>query len=164
MKNIKRFLSLAPLPVSKKFQSKIFAQILLDRHLSLAEDVLPEFLCGFRPSCGAIDMIFCVRQLQENNNGPLFSFSEIWKRPLTKCHNILCGLSSQCMFVHQTLSNWCVSSMTEWLGESVIGPLSGPFPINSSLKQGYVLVPTCFCLYMAAMLNENPLETPSIGL
>ena len=47
--------------------SKIFARILLDRLLVLAEDVLPESQCGFRPSRGTIDMIFCARQLQEES-------------------------------------------------------------------------------------------------
>ena len=44
--------------------SKIFARILLDRLLVLAEDVLPESQCGFRPSRGTI---VCVRQLQEKS-------------------------------------------------------------------------------------------------
>ena len=46
---------------------KIFARILLDRLLQLAEEILPESQCGFRPSRGTIDMIFCARQLQEKS-------------------------------------------------------------------------------------------------
>ena len=45
---------------------KIFARILLDRLLQLAEEILPESQCGFRPR-GTIDMIFCARQLQEKS-------------------------------------------------------------------------------------------------
>ena len=51
---------------------KIFARILLVRLLQLAEEILPESQCGFRPSRGTIDMIFYATQLQEkvvsNNN------------------------------------------------------------------------------------------------
>ena len=47
--------------------SKSFARILLHRLLTLAEDVLPESQCGFRPSRGTVDMIVRVRQLQEKS-------------------------------------------------------------------------------------------------
>ena len=46
---------------------KIFALILLYRLLELAEEVLPESQCGFRPARGTIDMIFCACQLQEKS-------------------------------------------------------------------------------------------------
>ena len=36
---------------------KIFARILLDRLLQLAEEILPESQCGFRPSRGTIDIV-----------------------------------------------------------------------------------------------------------
>ncbi|XP_076034523.1 uncharacterized protein LOC143021120 [Oratosquilla oratoria] len=43
---------------------QIFARLLLDRLLKLAEEVLPESQCGFRPSRGTVDTI-CARKLQE---------------------------------------------------------------------------------------------------
>ncbi|KAI8522009.1 hypothetical protein Bbelb_017630 [Branchiostoma belcheri] len=46
---------------------KIFARILLDRLLIVAEEVLPESQCGFRLSCGTTDMIFCARLFQEKS-------------------------------------------------------------------------------------------------
>jgi len=42
--------------------------------------------------------------------------------------------------------------------------LSEPFPITGGLKQGCVLSPTCFSLYVAAMLNEVPPTSPGINL
>jgi len=42
--------------------------------------------------------------------------------------------------------------------------LSEPFPITGSLKKGCVLDPTCFSLYVAAMLNEVPPTSPGINL
>ncbi|XP_068675587.1 uncharacterized protein [Montipora foliosa] len=44
---------------------KLFAKILLNRLTPLAEEVLPESQCGFRPLRGIIDMIFALRQIQE---------------------------------------------------------------------------------------------------
>ena len=44
---------------------KILARILLNRILPLAEEVLPESQCGFRPTRGTTDMVFVARLLQE---------------------------------------------------------------------------------------------------
>nr|XP_014354063.1 PREDICTED: RNA-directed DNA polymerase from mobile element jockey-like [Latimeria chalumnae] len=44
---------------------KILARILLNRLLPLAEEILPESQCGFRPSRGTTDMIFVAREIQE---------------------------------------------------------------------------------------------------
>jgi len=44
---------------------KILARILLNRLQIVAEIILPESQCGFRPSRGTIDMIFCACQLLE---------------------------------------------------------------------------------------------------
>ena len=45
---------------------KILARILLNRiSLHIMPDVVPEIQCGFRSSRITIDMIFCLRQLQE---------------------------------------------------------------------------------------------------
>ena len=44
---------------------KLFAKILLNRLTPLAEEVLSESQCGFRPSRGTINMIFALRQIHE---------------------------------------------------------------------------------------------------
>nr|XP_027237025.1 uncharacterized protein LOC113828287 [Penaeus vannamei] len=57
---------------------KILARILLNRLQIVAEIILPESQCGFRPSRGTIDMIFCARQLQEKSKEqqkPIFLIS-----------------------------------------------------------------------------------------
>ena len=48
--------------------SQIFAKILLQRLLVVAKDVLPEAQCGFRSSRSTNDIIFTLRQLQENKS------------------------------------------------------------------------------------------------
>jgi len=40
-------------------------RILFNRLLPVAEELLPETNCGFRPSRGTMDMIFSARQIQE---------------------------------------------------------------------------------------------------
>jgi len=42
--------------------------------------------------------------------------------------------------------------------------LSEPFPITGGLKQECVLAPTCFSLYVAAMLNQVPPSSPGINV
>ena len=45
---------------------KIFARILLNRLSShITTEVVPETQCGFRSNRSTLDMIFCLRQLQE---------------------------------------------------------------------------------------------------
>ena len=48
---------------------KVFAKVVLERLLPLAERVYPESQCGFRSGRTTIDMIFSVRQLQEQKHG-----------------------------------------------------------------------------------------------
>lgn len=148
--------------------SKIFARILLDRLLTLAEDVLPESQCGFRPSRGTIDMIFCARQLQEKSleqqQPIMFIFWDLKKAfdkvPRPAMWAVLARYGCPPDFV----------KLVRALHDGMVGrvchqnSLSGPFPINGGLKQGCVLAPTCFSLYTAAMLNEIPPDTPSIDL
>ena len=44
------------------------------------------------------------------------------------------------------------------------GNISETFEINGGLKQGCVLAPTLFALYTAAMMNEIPLDAPSVEI
>ncbi|XP_064115083.1 uncharacterized protein LOC135221191 [Macrobrachium nipponense] len=44
---------------------KVLARILTTRLTPLAEKILPESQCGFRPARGTTDMVFSARQLQE---------------------------------------------------------------------------------------------------
>ena len=53
---------------------KVFARILLNRLSTVAESILPEAQCGFRPGRGTVDMIFSLKQIQEKcieQNRPL---------------------------------------------------------------------------------------------
>ena len=74
---------------------KVFVLILLNRLKTLAEKVLPETQCGFRPNRGTTDVVFCARQLQEksteNNIDPFTWCSMTLKKLLIVCQERLCG-------------------------------------------------------------------------
>ena len=65
---------------------KLFARVALYRLQKLAERVYPESQCGFRSKRSTVDMIFSVRQLQENckeQHQPLYIAFIDLTRPLT---------------------------------------------------------------------------------
>ena len=141
---------------------KIFARILLDRLLQLAEEILPESQCGFRPSRGTIDMIFCARKLQEK--------SREQQQPLMQIFWDLRKAFDQVADPGQIRLSDCFINLIRALHDGMTarviqqGNVSETFEINGGLKQGCVLAPTLFALYTAAMMNEIPLDAPSVEI
>ena len=45
---------------------KTVARIILNRLIAVSEANLPDAKCGFRPGRSTVDMIFTIRQVQEN--------------------------------------------------------------------------------------------------
>ena len=65
---------------------KIFARVILVHLQKLAERVYPESQCGFRAARSTVDMVFSLRQLQENcrdSRCPCTSLSSISRRRST---------------------------------------------------------------------------------
>ena len=147
---------------------KIFARILLDRLLELAEEVLPESQCGFRPSRGTIDMVFCARQLQEKSleqqQPAMFIFWDLKKAfdkvPRLALWAVLARFGCPPDFVS------LIRALHDGMFGRVLhqGALSDPFSINGGLRQGCPLAPVGFSLYVAALINEIPPEMPAIDL
>ena len=142
---------------------KILAKMILNRLLNLSEEVLPESQCGFRAGRSTTDMIFTIRQLQEKaieQHVPLYivfvDFSKafdtvdrgtLWKVLETYgCPNDLVNLIRE---FHDGLTG----------SVSIGGEASESFKIGHGVKQGCVLAPTLFALYLTAVL-----ETMSIDL
>ena len=147
---------------------KILARILLNRLLTLSENILPESQCGFRTNRGTIDMIFCARQIQEKcreqqkDLGMIFydlekAFDSV---PRPAMWEVLKRFGCPAKFV----------SLIRALHEGMVGRvqhqtgLTEPFPITGGLKQGCVLAPTLFSIYLAAMLYDIPNDSPGVEL
>ncbi|CAH1249934.1 Hypp8727 [Branchiostoma lanceolatum] len=147
---------------------KIFAHVLLDRLLTVAEEVLPESQCGFRPSRGTTDMIFCARLLQEKSREqrrPLFFvFWDLEKafdsvpRPAMWATLRRFGCSNHFTELVQALHDGMTGRVV------TKNTISDPFSITTGLKQGCVLAPTLFSLYLGAMIHELPDTASGIQL
>ena len=136
---------------------KVFARILLNRLSKLAENVLPETQCGFRPGRGTVDMIFSLKQIQEKcieQNRPLYmvfvdftkGFDTVHRETLWKilrkigCPNLFVDLIAS---LHKDMK----------VSVSLKGELSKPFDVQNGVKQGCVLAPTLFSLFFSKVLD-----------
>lgn len=147
---------------------KIFARILLSRLQEIAEQILPESQCGFRASRGTTDMIFCARQLQEKSREqqkPLFIvFYDLEKAfdrvPRAAMWRVLKRFGCPDNYIS------LVRALHENTSGRVLhqGKLSEEFEITCGLKQGCVLAPTLFALYLAAMMHEIPSDNPGVDI
>ena len=132
---------------------KIFARILLNRLSShITPEVVPETQCGFRSNRSTVDMIFCLRQLQEKCIEQ--------DRPLYNC---VCRLHEG---IRHRWEDWTMAAtekfttMIESLHTGMMvnvrngGEVSDTFAITNGVKQGCVLAPTLFSIFLSAMLEE----------
>jgi len=137
---------------------KILSRILLNRiNMHVAPVVLPESHCGFRGDRGTMDMIFCLRQTQEKcieQNMPLYAvFIDFTKAFDTVSRDglwqVLTKFGCPAKFVN------IVKSLHSGMQASVAygNNHSKEFAVTNGVKQGCVLAPTLFSLYLLAMLE-----------
>ncbi len=144
---------------------KALARVLANRLTPLSESILPESQSGFHPNRGTTDMIFTTRQLQE------------------KCREQ--NLSLYMAFIDLTKAFDSVNRQTLWLVLAKIGcpekyirilrllhdnmsatVLSGsgdetePFRVDTGVKQGCVIAPTLFSIFVAAILHLTSKHLP----
>ena len=142
---------------------KILAKIILGRIQDISENVLPESQCGFRANRSTIDMIFTLRQLQEKSkeqHRPLYivfvdfskAFDTVDRETLWKVLKIY-GCPDDLIKLVREFHDGMNGRV------SVGGDISDLFEIKHGVKQGCVLAPTLFALYLAAVL-----DTMSINL
>lgn len=136
---------------------KVFARILLNRLSSYAENFLPEAQRGFRRGRGKVDMI-SLKQIQEKcveQNMPLYmvfvdftkAFDTVDRTTLWK---ILLKLECPNHFTN------LISALHAGVKASVRlkGELSDPFEVNNGVKQGCVVAPTLFSIFLTIELNR----------
>ena len=138
---------------------KIFARVLLQRLSNqVAEAILPETQCGFRPNRSTTDMVFAARQIQEKcreqNKGLYFAFFDLTKAFDTvnreALWKILARYGCPTKFIN----------LVKLLHEGMQGrvksdnALSEAFNITNGVKQGCVLAPSLFGIYLTAVIQE----------
>ena len=141
------------------FLEKLFARILLNRLSTVAESILPEAQCGFRPGRGTVDMIFSLKQIQEKcieQNRPLYMVFVDFTKAFDTVHRdtlwkILRKIGCPEVFTDMiaSLHNGMKASV------SLKGDLSQPFDVLNGVKQGCVLAPTLFSIFLTTVLNTT---------
>ncbi|KAL7865124.1 hypothetical protein SRHO_G00103710 [Serrasalmus rhombeus] len=136
---------------------KALARVLTNRLTPLSESILPESQSGFRPHRGTTDMIFTVRQLQEKcreQNQPLYmAFIDLTKA-FDSVHRealwlVLAKIGCPEKYIRVLrLLHDNMSAMV--LGDS--GDESAPFRVDKGVKQGCVIAPTLFSIFVAVIL------------
>lgn len=138
---------------------KVLARILLTRLVDkVSEQHLPETQCGFRPGRSTTDMIFIVRQLQEKcieQHMDLFAiFIDLTKAFDCINRNALWTILQKlgCPRKFSNLIRLLHQDMTGEVYAS--GETSEPFLISTGVKQGCVLAPVLFNLFLTQMLHH----------
>lgn len=137
---------------------KILAHIINTRLSALAEEILPESQCGFRPNRGTIDAIFVVKQMQEKcleQQQPLYlCFVDLEKAFDRVPREALWGVlrRSGCPPKFLDIIRQFHDSM---MGRVQFGDgLSEGFPVTCGVKQGCVMAPTLFGIYFGAVITD----------
>ena len=136
---------------------KLFARVLNDRLQLVVEEVVSDTQCGFRTGRGCVDMIFCVRQLVEkaieHNTKIFLLFVDLCKaydsvpRQALWCalrkYGILENLIELVHSFHESMSTTV----------TVCGEKSSSFPVTNGLRQGCIIAPTLFILYLDLVIR-----------
>ena len=138
---------------------KFFARILLNRLSShITPEVEPETQCDFRSNRSTVDMILCLRQLQEKcieQDRPLYIvFVDFTKEFNTVERTVLWQLLRKygCPEKFSTMIESLHTGMMVNVRNGV--EVSDTFAITNGVKQGCVLASTPFFIFPSAMLEE----------
>ncbi|XP_076043659.1 uncharacterized protein LOC143026773 [Oratosquilla oratoria] len=136
---------------------KVLAGIINNRLKVIADQILPETQCGFRPERGTIDMIFSVWQLQEKcyeQHQPLYlAFIDLTKAFDCVCRQLLWKILKKVGCPDKFIT--IVQLFHDEISASVLanGGNSKPFKVDFGVKKGCVLAPTLFSIFVAAILH-----------
>ena len=137
---------------------KVFSQILLDRMKKQTEICISESQFGFRPERGTVDAIFITRQVLEkakehNINVHMnfidfkSAFDTIWRKALWKMM-ISFGVDQKIVRIIEGLYNNTECAIV------IDGNLTKWFSVNVGVRQGCLLSPTLFNIFLDFVMKE----------
>ena len=147
---------------------KILARILLRRLQKVAENVLPESQAGFRAGRGTVDMVFSARQIlekcREQQMPTAMIFYDLEKAFDSVTRSLMWDILERygCPRPFVLL----IRGFHDGMQARVLaaGSVTDSFEVGTGLKQGCVLAPTLFSLFMAAALSWLPDNLPGIDV
>ena len=137
---------------------KVFVRIVLDRlSQHITPKVVPESQCGFRPNRSTIDMIFSLGQIQEKcleqDQRLYIVFVNFTKASDTVGRTGLWKLLRKygCPEKFTSMIESLHSGMKAKVNDG--GGTSEAFNVTNGVKQGCVMAPTLFSIFLSAMLD-----------
>jgi hypothetical protein len=136
---------------------KVMMRLLVNRMVKALESQLPEAQCGFRAQRSTVDMMFSARQLQEKcreQRRPLYwCFVD-----LTKAYDTVHRGALWRVLEKQGVPLKVVGLMRDFhdgMKSALLSDdgVSESFEIKNGLRQGCVMAPNAFLLYLAAVLT-----------
>ena len=141
--------------------SKVICKIIQNR-LMTVDKLLRESQCGFRPDRGCVDQLFCLRALMEKAHEfhtPLYlHFIDLTKAYDSVSRSVLWNVLEQRYHFPPKLLRIIKALHFGTRGKvRTYGHLSRPFQIMNGVRQGDVLAPSLFNLFLDAVM-ERALE------
>ena len=134
---------------------KIFARILLNRlSTHITPKVVPETQCGFRGgNRSTADMIFSTRKCIEQDRPLYMVFVDFSKAFDTVGRTGLWQLLRK-YGCPEKFTTMIEALHTGMMANVSVGEVSESFSVTNGFKQGCVLAPTLFSIFLSAMLDE----------
>ena len=148
---------------------KVFCRVIQRRLAERAEQQLRESQCGFRKGRACIDQIFAIRVLAEKArefNTPLFlSFVDLRKAYDSVNREALWMVLRRKYHLPEKVNRILQALHRGTKGAvRVYGRISAEFPIKSGVRQGDVLAPTLFNLFLDAVISAVLAQHPHCGV
>ena len=138
---------------------KIFCSILLNRIRSDVDHKLREEQAGFRPGRSCIDKIFALRNILEQSNkwqSPLIIDSRDFQKAVDSAN---CKALGRIMELYG-IPIKIIDLIKNLYGNSTYTALvnaerTDPFPVNTGVRQGCILSPILFCIFIDFVMRTT---------